>query len=98
MPWYGWDSEGVSSSTVASIIRWTTTCGFMVLVFASSRGRRLSDSVVNSHEVGIFRELGDDFTHMYPLSLTCYRRDRYEALFGGGVHPVGELIECRCGM
>jgi hypothetical protein len=68
----------------------------MVLVFASSGGRRLSDSIVNSHEVGIFRELGDDFTRTYPLSLTCYRRDRHEALFGGGVHLVGDLIECLC--
>jgi hypothetical protein len=82
-----------SSSTVASIIRWTATCSFMVLMFASSGGRRLSDSVVNYHEVGVFRELGDDFTRTYPLSLTCYRRDRHEALFGGSVHPVGDLIE-----
>jgi hypothetical protein len=56
----------------------------------------LSDSVVNSHEVGVLRELGDDFTRAYPLSLTCYRRDRYEALFGGSVHPVGDLIEGLC--
>jgi hypothetical protein len=56
----------------------------------------LSDSVVNSHEVGIFRELGDDFTRAYPLRLTCYRRDRHEALFGGSVHPVGDLIEGLC--
>jgi hypothetical protein len=68
----------------------------MVLVFASSGGRRLSDSVVNSHEVGVFRELGDDFTRPYPLSLTCYHRDRHEALFGGSVHPVGDLIESLC--
>jgi hypothetical protein len=68
----------------------------MVLVFSSSGGRCLSDSVVNSHEVGIFRELGDDFTRMYPLSLMCYRRDRHEALFGGSVHPVGDLIESLC--
>jgi hypothetical protein len=53
----------------------------------------LSDSVVNSHEVGIFHELGDDFTHAYPLSLMCYHRDRHEALFGGSVHPVGDFIE-----
>jgi hypothetical protein len=65
-------------------------------VFASSGGRRLSDSVVNSHEVGVFRELGDDFTRTNPLSLTCYRRDIYEALFGGSVHPVGDLIESFC--
>jgi hypothetical protein len=68
----------------------------MVLVFASSGGRHLSDSVVASHEVGIFRELGDDFTHVYPLSLTCYHRDRHEALFGGSVHPVGDLITGLC--
>jgi hypothetical protein len=68
----------------------------MVLVFVSSGGRRLSDSVVNSHEIGVFHELGDDFTHTYPLSLTCYRRDRHETLFGGSVHPVGDLIESLC--
>jgi hypothetical protein len=68
----------------------------MVLVFASSGGRCLSDSVVNSHEVGVFRELGDDFSRTYPLSLMCYHKDRHEALFGGGVHPVGDLIECLC--
>jgi hypothetical protein len=56
----------------------------------------LSDSVVNSHEVGVFRELGDDFTRAYPLSLTCYRRDRHEALFRGSVHLVGDLIEGLC--
>jgi hypothetical protein len=65
----------------------------MVLVFASSGGRHLSDSVVDSHEVGVFHELGNDFTRAYPLSLTCYHRDRHEALFGGSVHPVGDLTE-----
>jgi hypothetical protein len=68
----------------------------MVLVFASSGERLLSNSVVNSHEVGVFRKLGDDFTHTYPLSLMCYRGDRHEALFGGSVHPVGDLIESLC--
>jgi hypothetical protein len=68
----------------------------MVLVFASSGGRHLSDSVVNSHEVGVVREHGDDFTHAYPLSLTCYRRDRHVALFGGSVHQLGDLIEGLC--
>jgi hypothetical protein len=62
-------------------------------VFASSEGRYLSDSVVNSHEVGVLCELGDDFTHAYPLSLTCYRGDRHEALFGGSVHSAGDLVE-----
>jgi hypothetical protein len=69
------------------------TCGFMVLVFASSEGRYLSDSVVDSHEVGVLCELGDDFTREHPLSLTCCRGDRHEALFGGGVHPVGDLVK-----
>jgi hypothetical protein len=32
-----------------------------VVGFASSEGRHLSDSVVNSHEVGVLCELGDDF-------------------------------------
>jgi hypothetical protein len=65
----------------------------MVLVFASSEGTYLSDSVVNSHEVGVLRELSDDFTRTYPLNLTCYRGDRHEALFEGSVHPAGDLIE-----
>jgi hypothetical protein len=68
----------------------------MVLVFASSGRRRLSDSVVNSHEVGVFRELGDDFTCAFPLSLACYHRDRHEALFGGSVHPACDLFEGLC--
>jgi hypothetical protein len=52
----------------------------------------LSDSVVNSHEVGILRELGDDFSRAHPLSLTCYRGDRHEALLWGSVHPVFDLV------
>jgi hypothetical protein len=68
----------------------------MVLVFVSPEGRYLSNSVVNSHEVGVLRELGDDFTRAYPLSLTCYRSDRHEALFGGSVHPASDLIEGLC--
>jgi hypothetical protein len=68
----------------------------MVLVFASSEGRYLSDSVVDSHEVGVLRKLGDDFTRAHPLSLTCYSGGRHEALFGGGVHPVGDLVESLC--
>jgi hypothetical protein len=67
----------------------------MVVGFASSGGH-LSDSVVNSHEVGVFHDLGDHFTREYPLSQTCYRRDRHEALFGGSVHPVGDLIKGLC--
>jgi hypothetical protein len=68
----------------------------MVIGFASSEGRYLSDSVVNSHEVGVLRELRDDFTRAHPLSLTCYHGDRHEALFGGGVHPVGDLVKGLC--
>jgi hypothetical protein len=83
-------------STVASVVCWTTTCGFMVVGFASSEGRHLSDSVVDSHEVGVLRELGDDFTRTHPLSLACYRSDRHEALFGGSVHPAFDLIKCLC--
>jgi hypothetical protein len=68
----------------------------MVLVFTSSEGRYLSDSVVDSHEVGILRELCDDFTRAYPLSLARYHGDRHEAQFGGCVHPVGDLVEGLC--
>jgi hypothetical protein len=42
----------------------------------------LSDFVVDYHEVGVLRELGDDFSRAHPLSLTCYRGDRHEALLG----------------
>jgi hypothetical protein len=68
----------------------------MVLVLTSSEGRYLSDSVVDSHEVGVLRELGDDFTRVYPLNLTLYRGDRHEALFEDRVHPVGNLVESLC--
>jgi hypothetical protein len=64
--------------------------------FASSEGRHLSDSVVDSHEVGIIREPGDDFSHAHPLSLTCYRGDRNEALFGGSMHPAFDLVKRLC--
>jgi hypothetical protein len=56
----------------------------------------LSDSIVDSHEVGVLRELGDDFTRTHSLSLTCYRGDRHEALFMGSVHPIFDLIKCLC--
>jgi hypothetical protein len=64
--------------------------------FASSEGRHLSDSVVYSHEVGVLRELGDDFSHAHSLSLTCYRGDRHEALFRGSMHPAFDLVKCLC--
>jgi hypothetical protein len=56
----------------------------------------LSDPVVNSHEVGVLRELGDDFSRVHPLSLTCYRSDGHEALFWGTMHPSFNLIERLC--
>jgi hypothetical protein len=64
--------------------------------FASSEERHLSDSVVDSHEVGILREFGDDFSRAHPLSLTCYRGDRHKALFRGSMHPAFDLVECLC--
>jgi hypothetical protein len=54
----------------------------------------LSDPVFKSHEVGVLRELGDDFSRVHPLSLTCYRSDRHEALLWGSVHPALDLVEC----
>jgi hypothetical protein len=62
--------------------------------FASSEGRLLSDSVVDSHEVGVLRELGNEFSRAHPLSLMCYRGDRHEALFRSSVHPVFDLVKC----
>jgi hypothetical protein len=56
----------------------------------------LSDSVVNSHEVGVLRELGDDFSCAHPLSLTCYRGDGHEALFRGSMHPAFDLVKRLC--
>jgi hypothetical protein len=56
----------------------------------------LSDSVVDSHEVGVLRELGNDFSRTHPLSLTCYRGDRHEALFRGSMHPAFDSVKCLC--
>jgi hypothetical protein len=64
--------------------------------FVSSEGRHLSDFVVDSHEVGVLRELGDEFSCMHPLSLMCYRGDRHEALFRSSVHPIFDLVKCFC--
>jgi hypothetical protein len=61
--------------------------------FASSEGRHLSDSVVDSHEVGILRELGEDFSLTHSLSLTCYHSDRHEALFRGSMHLAFDLAK-----
>jgi hypothetical protein len=56
-------------------------------------GRRLVDPVVDPHEVGVFSELGDDFSSAYPLSLACDRCDRHEALLRGGVYSALDLLE-----
>jgi hypothetical protein len=71
---------------VASAICWgaAATSGFVV-----SSG---SDSVVDPHEVGVLNKLGDDFSCVVPLGLSCYRGDRPEALLRGGVHPVGDNL------
>jgi hypothetical protein len=86
-------STGRFSSTVASVVSWTVTCGFVVVGLASSDGRHLSDYVVNSDEVGVLRKLGNDFSRAHFLSLTCYRGDRHEALLWGSVHPIFDLVE-----
>jgi hypothetical protein len=64
--------------------------------FASSKGRHLSDSIVDSHEIGVLRDLGDDFSRTHPLSLTCYCSDRHEALFMGSMHPTFNLVKRLC--
>jgi hypothetical protein len=66
------------------------TCSFVVAV---PGGRRLVDPVVDPHEVGVFSELGDDFSGAYPLSLACDRCDRHEALLRGGVYPALDMLE-----
>jgi hypothetical protein len=65
----------------------------MVVGFTSSEERHLSDSVVDSHEVRVLYELGNDFTRAHPLRMMCYRSDRHEALFGGCVQPVFDLVK-----
>jgi hypothetical protein len=83
-------SRWLGSSTVATDVR-IAAYGFVVLL-AVPNGGHLSDSVVNSHEVGVLCELGDDFSRAHPLSLTCYRSDRHEALLWGSVHPALDLV------
>jgi hypothetical protein len=64
--------------------------------FASSKGRHLSDSIVDSREVGVLCELGNDFSRVHPLSLMCYRSDRHEALFRGSMHLAFNLVKRLC--
>jgi hypothetical protein len=56
----------------------------------------LGDPVVDSHEVSVFSELGDDFSSAYPLSLACDHCDRHEALLEGGVYPALDGLESFC--
>jgi hypothetical protein len=67
------------------------TCGFVVAV---PGGGRLSDPIVDSHEVSVFCKLGDDRSRAHPLGLTCYRGDRNVALLWGSVYPALDLVEC----
>jgi hypothetical protein len=80
----------LGSSTVAAEVC-AATCGFVV-----PGGGRLSDPIVNSHEVSVFCELGDDFSGAHPLGLTCNRCDRHEALLWGGVYSTLDLVESLC--
>jgi hypothetical protein len=82
----GWE---VSSSTVRAVVG-AATCGFVV---AGSGWRRLVDSVVDPHEVGVFSDLGDDLSSAYALSLTCDRCDRHEALLRGGVYSALDRLK-----
>jgi hypothetical protein len=85
----GWE---VSSSTVRAVVG-VATCGFVV---AGSGWRRLVDSAVDLHEVGVFSELGDDLSSAYALSLACDRCDRHEALLRGGVYSALDRLESFC--
>jgi hypothetical protein len=82
----GWE---LSSSTVGIVVG-AATCGFIVAV---PGWRRLVDSVVDPHEVGVFCELGDDLSSAYALSLACDRCDRHEALLGRSVHSALDRLE-----
>jgi hypothetical protein len=82
----GWE---VSSSTVRTIVG-AATCGFVV---TGSGWRRLVDSVVDPHEVGVFSELGDDLSSAYALSLACDRCDRHEALLRGSVYSALDRLK-----
>jgi hypothetical protein len=82
----------LGSSTVTTEVR-AVTCGFVVAV---PDGGWLSHPVVESHEVSVFCQLGDDFSCTHPLSLACDRCDRHEALLRGSVYPTLDLVESLC--
>jgi hypothetical protein len=66
------------------------TCSFVVAVPGR---RRLVDPVVDPHEVGVFSELGDDFSGANSLSLACDRCDRHEALLRSSVYSALDHLE-----
>jgi hypothetical protein len=78
---FSWE---LSSSTVGAVAG-AATCS---LVVAVPGGRRLVDPVVDPHEVSVFRELGDDLSSAYALSLSCDRCDRHDALLRGSVYSA----------
>jgi hypothetical protein len=82
----GWE---LSSSTFGTVVG-TATRGFVV---AGPSWRRLVDSVVDPHEVGVFSELGDDISSAYALSLACDRCDQHEALIRGSVYSALDRLE-----
>jgi hypothetical protein len=59
-------------------------------------GGRLGEPVVDSHEVSVFCELGDDFSSTYPLSLARDRCDRHEALLRRAVYSALDLFKGFC--
>jgi hypothetical protein len=85
-------SRQLGPSTVAAEVG-TATCSLVVAVPGEGR---LGDLAVDSHEVSVFCELGDDFSSTYPLSLACDHCDRHEALLRGGVYPALDLFEGFC--
>jgi hypothetical protein len=85
-------SRQLGSSMVAAEVC-AATCSFVVTV---PGGGRLGDPVVDSHEVGVFCELGDDFSSTYRLSLACDCCDRHEALLRGGVYSALDGFESLC--
>jgi hypothetical protein len=82
----GWE---LSSSTVGTVAS-AATCSLVVVV---PGWRRLVDSAVDPHEVGVFCELGDDLSSAYALSLACDRCDRHETLLRGGVYSALDRLE-----
>jgi hypothetical protein len=79
----------LSSSTVATEVG-AATCSFVVAV---PGGRRLVGPVVDPHEVGVFSELGDDFSGANSLSLAYDHCDRHEALLRGSLYSALDRLE-----